>query len=284
MKRCILIIAIVVSAAGCRRLNPFAEQQLIAQVGDQKLYVSDVQQVFKTPLTPEDSLKLLEQYVDAWVMRQLKTQQADRLFRESEPEIDQMVEEYRISLLTRKLDQYHVDTKIDTALTDAAVQEYYDEHRADFVLDKTLVKGVIVKLPANHARRVQMSRLMVMGGEGYQDFLELAQKNGFEVHDITSWMDFAEFLRLLPTNNQRDYDDMLTRGGVQEMRDGDDLYLVLIRSVIRRGDTSPLEQVRDDIRRVILNQRREEIIRNYEDSIYRVAVEDKKLKLNLFEE
>ncbi len=265
-------------------MNPFAEQQLIAQVGDQKLYVSDVQQVFKTPLTPEDSLKLLEQYVDAWVMRQLKTQQADRLFRESEPEIDQMVEEYRISLLTRKLDQYHVDTKIDTALTDAAVQEYYDEHRADFVLDNTLVKGVIVKLPANHARRVQMSRLMVMGGEGYQDFLELAQKNGFEVHDITSWMDFAEFLRLLPTNNQRDYDDMLTRGGVQEMRDGDDLYLVLIRSVIRRGDTSPLEQVRDDIRRVILNQRREEIIRNYEDSIYRVAVEDKKLKLNLFEE
>ncbi len=278
-----LIIAtllVMVLATGCRRRN-FAEQQLVAQVGDEKLYVSDVAPIFKTPLLADDSLKLLEQYADAWVMRQLKIQQADRVLRDAEPEIDQMVEDYRISLLTHKLDQFHVDAKIDTALTDSELTEYYDANKGAFALDRNMVKGVIVRLPANHPRRTQVRTLMTAGGDRYQDFLELSLKNNFEVHEVSTWMDFSEFLRLLPTNSLRDYDDMLDKRGVQEMRDGEDLYLVTIRSSLRRGEPAPLEQVKEDIRRVILNQRRQEIIRAYENEMYQTALESKKLKLNI---
>jgi hypothetical protein len=282
MKRYLIIVTLaVVAAAGCRRLNPFAEEQLVAQVGDERLYVSDVAPIFTTPLKPEDSIKMLERYVDAWVMRQLKIGQAGELFRESEPEIDKMVEDYRIALLTHRLDQYHVDARIDTSLTDNELAEYYNAHHGTFALDRTLVKGVVVRLPANHPRRAQVRGLMGSGGEKYQDFLELSHKNNFTVNEVSEWMDFAEFLRLLPTNNRRDYEDMLTRGGVQEMRDGDDLYLVLIRSHIRRGQPAPLELVREDIRRVIMNQRRQEIVRAYEDSLRSAAIAEKELKINI---
>jgi hypothetical protein len=271
----------VVAAAGCRRMNPFAEEQLVAQVGDERLYFSDVAPIFTTPLKPEDSIQMLRRYVDAWVIRQLKMQQADEILRDSEPEVDRMVEDYRAALLTHKLDQYHVDAKIDTSLTDNELEAYYAEHRGDFALDRTLVKGVIVRLPAGHPRRAQVRSLMGAGGERYQDFLELSLKNNFDVHDVTGWTDFAEFLRMLPTNNRHDYEDMLARGGVQEMRDGDDLYLVLIRSYIRRGEPAPIEQVREDIRRVMFNQRRQEIIRAYEDSLRSAALAEKKLKLHV---
>ncbi len=188
---------------------------------------------------------------------------------------------YRATLLMHKLDQYHVDAKIDTALTDNELSEYYAANRGDFALDRTLVKGAIVRLPANHPRRSQVRGLMGAGGERYQDFLELSLKNNFDVHDVTEWMDFNEFLRMLPTNNRHDYEDMLTRTGVQEMRDGDDLYLILVRSYIRRGEPTPIEQVREDIRRVILNQRRQEIVRAYEDSLRNAAIAEKKLKIKI---
>lgn len=281
MKKYLVIVLCLACAAGCRRLNPFAEQQLVAQVGDERLYVSDVANIFTVPMASEDSLRMLEQYVDAWVMRQLKMQQADRIFPDSEPEIERKVEDFRASLLTFKLDQYHVDAKIDTAVTDDEVTEYYNSHRGDFILDRTLVKGVIVKLPANHPRMRQVRGLMTAEGEGYQDFLDLSRKNNFTVNEIADWMDFSEFLRMLPTNNLHDYDDMLTAGGVQEMRDGNDLYLVSIRSVIMRGDTTPVEMVREDIRRVIINQRRQEIIRAYQEELRRTALEEKELKINL---
>jgi hypothetical protein len=261
-------------------LNPFHEEQLVAQVGDRRLYVSDVTAVFKAGLTPEDSLKLLDQYVDAWVMRQLKVEQAEKLFTAAEPEIEQMVEDYRTSLLTHKLDQYHVDVKADTTLTESEIGEYYNTHRGDFILDRTIVKGVTVKLPAKHARKAQVKELMTGTGERYQDFLELSRKNGFEVTEVDTWMDFSDFLRRLPTNSLRNYDELLDRTGVQEMADGGDLYLVLIRSSLRRGAEAPIERVSEDIRRVVMNQRRQEIIRAYEDSIRTAAITDGKLRIN----
>ena len=275
------MVLTVVALAGCRRLSPFAEEQLVAQVGDQKLYLSDVTPIFTKPMQAEDSLKMLESYVGAWVTRQLKIQQADKLFHELEPEIEKMVDDYRTSLLVHKLDQYHVDARIDTSLTDNELAEYYAAHKSDFTLDKTLIRGVVVRLPANHPRRVQVGGLMASDDEKYQDFLELSRKNNFDVHEVSEWMDFADFLRVLPTNNRRDYEDMLSRGGVQEMRDGGDLYLIRIRSVVKRGEPSPLERVREDIRRVILNQQRQEIVRAYEDSLRSAAILEKRLKINL---
>lgn len=278
----LIICAAVVGVISCKR-NPFVEQQLIAQVGDERLYVSDVSSIFSAPLTPQDSLQLLEQYVDAWVMRQLKMAQASRLFRDDEPEIESMIEDYRASLLTLRLDEYFVEERADTTLTDSELSDYYEAHKGEFALDRSLVKGVVVRLPANHSRLRQVRELMSGGNERQQDFLELSQKNGFDVQEVTEWMDFDDFLRLLPTNNRRDYDDMLSTGGVQEMRDGADMYLILVRSAIRRGGTMPLEMVRDDIRRVIMNQRRTDVIRGYEDSLRKVAIEKNELKLNFKE-
>lgn len=277
-----IIVCLAVALGACRRLNPFAEQQLVAQVGDERLYVSDVAEIFTTKLAPADSVKLLQQYVSAWVVRQLKMQQSDRLFRGDQPEIDEQVENYRISLLTHKLDQYYVDARIDTAITEHELTEYFHAHEPDFVLDRTLVKGIIVKLPANHPRAKQLRGLVsTSGGERHQDFLELSKKNNFEVHEFTQWTNFTDFLDMLPTNNRREYDDMLDRAGVQEMRDGSDLYLIIISNAIRRGQTTPFEMVRADVQRLMLNQRRESIIRGYEDSLYKAAAEHKELKVNI---
>ncbi len=270
----ITVICVCTALAGvsCRQINTLFEEEAIARVGDTKLYMSEVRTIFTPGLTPQDSLKLLELYVDGWVKRQLKIQKAEELFPEDAPDIERMVEDYRSSLLSFKLDQHYVDAQIDTAMTTGDVEAYYNAHLADFRLDRAIVKGVIVKLPANHRQRTQIKDLMVGRGEKYQDFLELSRKNGFEVREVAAWMDFADFLNMLPTTKLRDYDGMLAKTDVQEMKDGADLYYVLITEHLDAGDTSPVERVGETIRRVLFNQRRQEIIKNYEKNLYNEAV------------
>lgn len=281
-KYTLIIIGTLVVLAGCRRLNPFAEQQLVAQVGDERLYLSDVAEIFTTRLSEQDSLRVLRQFVDAWVVRQLKMRQSERLFRGDQPEIDEQVENYRASLLTHKVDQYYVDARLDTALTDDALKEYYDAHKQDFPLDRALVRGIIVRMPANHPRVRQLRSLIDTGSdERHQDFLELSRKNNFEVHEMTEWTNFTDFLKMLPTNSLRDYDQMLDRAGLQEMRDGGDLYLIVVSASLKRGEPAPFELVRPDVQRLLLNQRRESIIRAAEDSLYKAAVARKELKVNV---
>ena len=266
---------VVLAGVSCRQINTMFEEEELARVGDEKLYLSEIKTIFTPGLTPQDSLKLLERYVDGWVKRQLKIQKAEELFAEDAPDVERMVEDYRSSLLSFKLDQYYVDAQLDTAMTDEDVKAYYNAHRTDFKLDRAIVKGVIVKLPAAHRQRAQVKTLMAAKGEKYQDFLDLSRKNGFEVKEVAAWTDFSDFLNMLPTTKLRDYDGMLAKTGVQEMKDGEDMYYVLIAEHLDAGDASPVERVGETIKRVLFNQRRQEIIRNYEKDLYDVAVASK---------
>ena len=277
----VLVLCIAAASVSCRRINTLFEEETVAKVGDAKLYMSEVRTIFTPDLTPQDSMKLLERYVDAWVKRQLKIQKAEEIFPEAIPEVERMVEDYRSSLLSYRLDQYYVDRRIDTLVTAEEVEVYYNGHLSDFVLDRSIVKGIIVKLPDNHRQKVKVRELMVGSGEKYQDFLELSRKNGFSVYEVASWMDFADFLNMLPTNKLRDYDDLLGKTGVQEMKDGDNLYLIVISSHMKAGETSPPERVGETIRRVIMNQRRQDIVRNYEDSIYNAGLGSKLVEIKI---
>lgn len=274
-----ILICLVVLSASCRRFNPFADEGVVAKVGDRKLYITEVSSIFTPGLTPEDSVKLLEQYVDVWVKKQLKIVEAEQIFRDSQEDMERLVENYRSSLLGYRLDRYYVENRIDTLLSAAEISDYYTAHRSDFILDRTIVKGLIVRMPENNRLKSRIKELMPQSGERYQDFLDLSEKNNFNVTEMRSWTDFSDFLSQLPTNKLRDYDELLTKSGVQEMRDGADLYLILITDHLKQGSVNPPERVSETIRRIILNQRRQEIIRNYEDSLYRAAVATKEVEI-----
>lgn len=266
----------------CRRLSTlFDEEPLIARVGESKLHKADLRTIFAPGMTEQDSVKLLERYVEAWVKRQLKIQQAERLFPESAPDIERMVEDYRSSLLTYRLDQFYVDSRLDTMIAPESIEAFYNEHRSDFMLDRAIVKGVVVRLPADHRQRVQVRELMAGSGDKYQDFLELSRKNGFTVREFTAWTDFADFLNALPLSRLGSHDELLEKTTVQEMPDGGDVYYVLITESRRAGDAMPIERVSETIRRVITNQRRQEIVRSYEDSIYNAALSTRDVEIRI---
>lgn len=220
--------------------------------------------------------------MDTWVKKQLKVNEAERLLRDQQQEIDQMVEDYRNSLLNFKLDQYCVDNKLDTTFSMTDIEAYYQKNRADFVLDRAIVKGVIVKLPDTYRQKGKLKELMQSKRDvDRQDFIDMCLKNNFELTEFNSWVDFNEFLSQLPTVKGRKYDSMPTDRGVQEMADADNKYYIQITESRGIGDQSPVERVRNVIDRVLFNQRKQEIIRSYEDSIYRAAIQDNRIVINI---
>lgn len=279
----ISILCMCVLLLGCKQFpNPFASETVLARVGDKELLMADVEKIFTADLTPQDSVKLLENYVDMWVKKQIKNMEATKRFSDSEADIEQMVEDYRSSLLNYKLDQYYVDTQLDTMFTNQEIEEYYNAHREEFVLDRAIVRGRIVKLPESYRQKIKLRDLMnSRGSEQQQDVVDICQKNGFELLDFTSWTDLAEFLSHVPASKERSYEQILARSEVQEFADSDNKYFVTISQSRNVGDQMPLERVRDVIRRIIFNQRKMEIIRNYEDSIYNAAMGTKEVEINL---
>lgn len=268
----LFVIAAAAAVVSCDSRGVFIDGDTLAAVGDKTLTQAQVADIFPPGITPQDSLILLESYVSMWVKQQLKVREAELLFSESSADIEQMVDDYRNSLLTHKLDQYYIDNHIDTLIKETEIAEYYNERRSDFLLDRPIVKGRIVKLPADYRQKAKLKELMPGYGDKYQDFHDMAVKSGFAVSEFTSWTDFAEFCSELPVGAQADYDGLLDSDRVTEVKQGDDLYYVYITDRRKVGDVAPLERVRTSIRQIIFHQRRLNILRNYEDSIYKSAL------------
>ena len=243
----IAVAAGVLLLAGCRELpRYFSSDTTIARAGGKELRLNDVRSVVPPGLSGEDSTAYMKIYVDRWIRKQLKLREAETLFSSSAGDIDRMVEEYRQALLIRQLDQHYVDRSIDTVFTADEISAYYNAHKGDFKLDRTIVKGRIVN-----------------------DFRE-------------QWIDFPEFLSYLPTLRSQSYDSVLASTAVQEMRDSHSRYYFQIEAVMREGEPIPLERLSGTIRRILFNQRKGEIIRNHEEELYRRATEEGEVKL--FEE
>lgn len=268
--------------AGCRELpRYFASDTTIARAGGNELRMRDVRSVVPKGLSGDDSAAFMKLYVDRWVVKQLKLEEAETLFSSSAGDIEKMVEEYRQALLIRQLDQHYVDRSIDTVFTDDEIAAYYNAHKADFKLDRTIVKGRIVQFGAGYRQAAKLKTLMASRTQAQQqDFSDICEKNDFTVYDFrTQWVDFPEFLSYLPTLRTQNYDSALATTSVQEMRDSHARYYFQIDAVKREGEPIPLERMRANIRRILFNQRKGEIIRQHEEELLRRAEEDGDVKI-----
>lgn len=278
----IAVVAAALFLAGCQELpGYFASDTTLARAGGNELRMRDVESVVPKGVTGEDSAAFMKVYVGRWVRKQLKLQEAEILFSSSADDIDKMVEEYRQALLIRKLDQHYVDRSIDTTFTDNEITAYYNAHKADFRLDRTLVKGRIVQFGEGYRQARKLRELMGAKSEAQQqDFRDICAKNDFTVTDFRDqWVDFPEFLSYLPTLRSQSYDSVLSSTAVQEMRDIRSHYYFQIDAVRREGEPIPLERLRGTIRRILFNQRQSEIIRNYEEDLFNRATENGEVKI-----
>lgn len=278
----IAAVAAVLSLAGCRELpRYFTGDETLARVGKRELHASDVRSVVPQGVEGEDSAAFVKVYVDRWVRKQLKLREAEVLFSASEADIDRMVEEYRQALLIRRLDQEYVDRSIDTVFTDEEIAAYYNAHKSDFRLDRPLVKGRIVRFTEGYRQARKLRTLMESpGAQQQRDFRDICEKNDFTVTDFRDqWVDFPEFLSYLPALQSQNYDPVLASTAVQEMRDSKSHYYYQIDAVRREGEPIPPERLRSTIRRILFNQRQNEIIRTHEEELYARGTENGEVKI-----
>lgn len=271
----IAILPLLVSVSCRQSPQLFSDDDVLARVDRKSLRISEVQRMMPKGLSGADSVDYVDAYIDRWMVKQLKLQQAELMFSSSAADIDRMVEEYRQSLLIRKIEQYYLDTEMRSEVTDAEIEEYYNRHSSDFLLTKPVVKGCIVAISDGYSRREQLLRLMGSSrSEDRRDFEALCRKNNFPLTEFDEWVDFSEFLSYVPVLRSVKYDDMLSRRNIQQIHHNRTYYCFRITDVLRPGDRTPLFMVRDNIRRIIINQRQGEVIRDYERRLLDDAVEN----------
>ena len=265
---CIAVI-VLLAMTSCETVTSFVRElrygQVVAKVGSHRLYASELASYIPDSASPEDSTRLALQYINTWASDQLFTDVAERELSKSEKNVDSELEDYRHSLLKYRYEQKYVNQRLDTAVTKAQIEKYYDDHAENFKLSLPIAKAVYMNISADSPNlEIIKKKMRSDKPEARIEADSIAFSSAFRYTDFGDrWVDLVKLSREVGT----DYGTLLSQGrdGYAELPDGNgNLNIVYFFSLMRAGQTGPVEYFEEQIRDIILSTRKQALLSRLE--------------------
>ena len=231
---CLLVI-VLPWLNSCKTITSFVHDgRVVAKIGNHKLYASDLNAYIPDSASPEDSTRLALQYINSWASDMAFIDVAEKELSKSEKNVDKELEDYRRSLLKYRYEQKYVNQRLDTAVTDAQIEKYYEAHiETDKPEDQ---------MEADSVASYSAFRYTDFGGK-WIDLVRLSREFGTDYGTVFS---------------------MLKDGVVEIPDDNGNLNIAYIGSLKKAGETGPVEYYRERIKDIILSTRKQALLNGLE--------------------
>lgn len=281
MNRLFLILLTIFIFPGCKDINKPNKRIVVAKVGDIILYYDEIPKLIQTETSENDSIGIIKNYINKWAKKELVYQKAEQnLSPELKNEIEKQLNETRQNLVIYQYQRQMMLEKMDTLLTEEELENYYATKEKSFTLNSNIVKALFIKLPIETPI---IDKIRILARSNDQKDLQLLESYCFQFAE--KFDDFNEkwvtMDRLSIELNQgfENEENFLKRNTFFEYSDSSSVYLLTIRDYRLRSSLAPFDYVKDDIKRVIWNNRRFEFIQSLENGIYNDALKEKNFKI-----
>ena len=179
--------------------------------------------------------------------------------------MDSELEDYRHSLLKYRYEQKYVNQRLDTAVTKSQIEKYYDDHAENFKLSLPIAKAVYMNISADSPNlEIIKKKMRSDKPEVRIEADSIAYSSAFRYTDFgDNWVDLVKLSREVGT----DYGTLLSqvKDGYVELPDGNgNLNIVYFFSLMRAGQTGPVEYFEEQIRDIILSTRKQALLARLE--------------------
>lgn len=254
---------------------------IIASVGDQKLYQSELSFIKSESKSGEDSANIAGRYVQSWVRKQLLIKEAGKSMAFDEAEINRKLLEYKYALMVYEFEKKYVEENLNSEVNQQEIENYYQINKANFSLKEIIVKVNFVKIEKESSQNKQLERMLRSQNQKDQDtFKEMVINSGanYFLEDST-WIKLDDIIINTPLANHPNKVE-LVRNNKHVITD-DDLYRYYFRILEYKlqEQVPPLEFVRDEITKILINKRRIELVDQLQKEVYNRALEKNEFKL-----
>jgi hypothetical protein len=182
--------------------------------------------------------------------------------------LDRLVRDYRASLVRSSYEEQLVSSRIDSTITDAELEAFYEASKEQYQLEKPIVRCYFIRVPYPTPEEETLARLWNNGK--LQDTTELLRytERYAEVAllDENLWYGLDEIAAQLPEGT-------LTADNVNSKRefsqqDGSQRYYFRLFELKPRKEIAPLSYVVNQARRAILHTRKREVLEQAREEIF----------------
>jgi len=257
--------------------NEDTQDRLLAKVGSKTLYISEMEGMFPEGTTSEDSSLVLKNYVDRWVRETVILNEAEKNA-PKDLDINQLVRDYRASLLRAHYEKVLVSELLDSTITQIELENFYEKNQHLYELQKPIVRCFFIKVPIPTPDADRLRRLWNSPIEESKHDLNNYCKQYAQVSllDDQLWYDVEEIAAQLPQGT-------LTVGNVGAkreftQRDDHHQYFFRLFEMRNRKEIAPLSYIEDQARKIILHKRKIQLIEEAKEDMYQQELQRKNIE------
>jgi hypothetical protein len=252
----------------------------VARALDSKLYPSDLKNIVPGDISAKDSAELMKRYIDKWIQDELVMKFAEKNLTTEQLDIEKEIADYRKNLITYKYQTELIRQKLDTVVGEKEIEKYYNDHSASFVLKDNIVNVTYVKLNKKTPGLDKVRKWYVSTNpkdmESLQSFCIQFAENYFL--DDKTWLLFDDILKEVPIE---DYNQELFLKSSRNIEVADSLsvYFLKVKNYKIKNTLAPLTFEKENIRNIIINKRKLQLIDEMKRNVYNEAKESKDFEI-----
>lgn len=279
MRRIVHIIAVlgIVLPAfmSCRAISSFlSADETIAEVGQAKLYRSELNELIPRGIPAEDSVRLAKMYINTWALDQVFLAVAEEQLSKSEKDVTKELEDYRKSLLKYRYEQLFVNERLDTSVSDDRIEQYYQDHEEKFILQRPVVKARFLLIAEDSPSLDKIKKKMA--SDEVQDLVDadsLAYSSALKFLTWgNEWIDASTLAREFGADHETMLDWMEGKWITRRDTSGR-VSVAYVSEIMNAGRLAPIEYCTPSIRDMIISARKQLLISTLEQDLLKDARE-----------
>lgn len=260
--------------------NNSSQGKPIAQLNESTLYLADIVNFLPKGLSQADSLAYIKALIDKWADNEVFYQQANKYLTDEELDVEKELETYKRELVSYKFQAKLIDEKLDTNVTMTQIEDYYNSHPQNFLLKNNIVKVLYIKTPLKIPNIEKLKKLCYSTKPKDMEALKtmcVQYANNFFMNDNT-WLMFDDLRKEIPQLKEvPEY--VLQKGKTFEFTDATSFYFLKIFEVKSKNTLSPLNLEKLNIKNMLINQRKQLLIKSIKKDFFDKAKTNKELKI-----
>jgi len=257
------------------------DDAVLAAVDENKLRKSDLDFITKDITSEEDSANLSERYMQSWIKKQLMIREAGKNMAYDEAELNRKLLDYRYALMVYEFEKSYVDNNLDKNVSEAEISDYYVQNQANFTLKKIIVRTNFLKIEKNIPQKTEIARLLNSNRQRDQkDLREMALRfaTNYYLEDST-WIEFDDIILNTPLVHNNNHVQLLREDDLIQVDDGEYSYYFKILEYKLQDQVPPIEFVKEEISKIIINKRRVALAEKLHKEVYQRALETNEIKI-----
>jgi hypothetical protein len=285
MRNLIFILFVSILFVSCNLLEEKVEENAVARVKDRILLDTELKEIIPFDASREDSLLIANNYIQKWIKENLILEKAELNLKTEQKDFSKQLNDYRNTLIIYTYEEKLINQRLDTNVSIYEIKSYYEQNPQNFELKDDIVKVRYLKV-AKKAPNINKIRKYYKStkAEEIEQLKEYSHQFAEEFHlNENEWILFDEVLKEVPIEVS-DKAGYLKNIKHAEIEDSLSFYFVYFKDYRLETSVSPLSFERKNIKNIIINRRKLELVSKMKQDIYQEALQKKEFEIYTNEE